>query len=199
MKPLNHQQTGFTLVELAIVLVVIGLILGMAFKGKDLIDSAKVKSLAAQYNKILAATNIFYEKYGFYPGDGCPANATSPSACTNTKNGYVDGGNGSAEVTAFWSLLAATNILQASDRKSIFGQNWDLYGAATTGQLAYGTWLDLPGGAQADPRIVCMWDRMSDDGDPDTGRIITLGAKYTPTTDCWSQTGQYNVHAKILP
>ncbi|MDQ5888705.1 MAG: hypothetical protein QG667_1999, partial [Pseudomonadota bacterium] len=71
MKP---RQTGFTLVELAIVLVVIGLILGMAFKGKDLIDSAKVKNLAAQYNKIVAASNTFYEKYGSYPGDGCSAN-----------------------------------------------------------------------------------------------------------------------------
>lgn len=36
---MQRSQTGFTLVELAIVLVVIGLILGMAFKGKDLIDS----------------------------------------------------------------------------------------------------------------------------------------------------------------
>lgn len=45
------KQSGFTLVELAIVLVIIGLILGMAFKGKDLIDGAKVKNLAAQYNK----------------------------------------------------------------------------------------------------------------------------------------------------
>ena len=64
------RNQGFTLVELAIVLVVIGLILGMAFKGKDLIDGAKVKNLAAQYNKVVAGANTFYEKYGFYPGDG---------------------------------------------------------------------------------------------------------------------------------
>jgi prepilin-type N-terminal cleavage/methylation domain-containing protein len=69
----HAKQTGFTLVELAIVLVIIGLILGMAFKGKDLIDGAKVKSLAAQYNKIQAAFNIYFEKYGAYPGDGCTA------------------------------------------------------------------------------------------------------------------------------
>lgn len=49
----TRQQSGFTLVELAIVLVVIGLILGMAFKGKDLIDSAKVKNMRRSTTRLL--------------------------------------------------------------------------------------------------------------------------------------------------
>ena len=192
-----QKQKGFTLVELAIVLVVIGLILGMAFKGKDLIDSAKVKSLAAQYEKIVAATNIFYEKYGFYPGDGCPATATTVADCTLPKNGRIDDGNNAGEVRAFWTLLANTNILPASERKSVFGQDWDLVGNAG-GLLANATWLDLPGDTQADPRLVCMWDRVSDDGVAGTGRIITLGnAPYDKDTDCWSLSGQLNVHSRI--
>lgn len=90
---------------------------------------------------------------------------------------------------------------QASDRKSIFGQDWDLYGAsATTGQLeAYGTWLDLPG-IQADPAsYVCGIACRVSDGIAGTGRIITLDAHYDTNTDCWAEKGQYNVHAKILP
>lgn len=51
-------QSGFTLIELSIVLVVIGLIIGMGFKGKDLIDSAKTKSLQTQIMKIQTAFNI---------------------------------------------------------------------------------------------------------------------------------------------
>lgn len=60
-----HAQRGFTLVELAIALVIIGLVLGMTFKGRELIDGAKVKSVQAQYGKISAAMNIFFEKYGW--------------------------------------------------------------------------------------------------------------------------------------
>ena len=52
------QQSGFTLVELAIlILVVIGLILGIAFKGKDPIDSAKVKTWQRKHNKLLPGAN----------------------------------------------------------------------------------------------------------------------------------------------
>ena len=77
---MRHAQHGFTLVELAIALVIIGLVLGMTFKGRELIDGAKVKSVQAQYGKISAAMNIFFEKYGFYPGDGCASSGVSARA-----------------------------------------------------------------------------------------------------------------------
>lgn len=70
---MSNTQRGFTLVELAIALVIIGLVLGMTFKGRELIDGAKVKSVQAQYGKISAAMNIFFEKYGFIPVMAAPA------------------------------------------------------------------------------------------------------------------------------
>ena len=49
------RSAGFTLIETAVVLVVIGLILGMIFKSRELIDQGRVKNLAAQHAKIIGA------------------------------------------------------------------------------------------------------------------------------------------------
>ncbi len=194
----NYDNKGFTLVEMAIVLVIIGLILGMVFKGKELIDGAKVKNLAAQYNKILAATNTFYERYGFYPGDGCPsATPATVATCNGTKNGLLTTAN---EQGAFWYLMIdVTGIMPAADRKSVFGQDWDVWYGAIGGLTA--NWLDLPGGAQADPRLSCALDRLIDDAASATGFIRTDGTAptWTNTTDCWTLSGQVNIVIKILP
>lgn len=192
-----RNSKGFTLVELAIVLVVIGLILGMAFKGRDLIDGAKVKSLAAQYNKIVAAANTFYEKYGFYPGDGCPNATPTVAQCLNSglaRDGRLTANN---EGPAFWSLLISTNILTAADQRSVFGQNWTIWSGAPNGQAA--DYLDFPGGPQADPRYVCALDRMIDDGVWNTG-VVMSDRNYNATTDCWNGlNGQADLWIRILP
>src|SRR6056297_3618581 len=79
---------GFTLIEMAIVLVVIGLIPGMVYKGKQLVDQSRAKRLVANRNKIIAAVNTFYDRYGFIPGDGCTVNEPSlPGDCTGKKDG----------------------------------------------------------------------------------------------------------------
>ncbi|MDQ7031414.1 MAG: prepilin-type N-terminal cleavage/methylation domain-containing protein [Desulfonauticus sp.] len=189
-------QRGFTLIELAIVLVIIGLIIGMAMKGKALIDGAKVKNLAAQYNKIVAAINTFYERYGFYPGDGCTSGSpTSVSDCTGTKNGVLDNDN---ERAAFWTLLIdRTHILTRADRRSVFGQDWNIwYGAPHGGNNV--DWLDLPGGAQADSRLVCALDKLIDDGEYNTG-VVQAYDNYDDTTDCWNLSGQTDMWIKVLP
>ena len=49
---MNKQQSGFTLVEIAIVLVIIGLLLGGVLKGQELINSAKVKNFATDFRNI---------------------------------------------------------------------------------------------------------------------------------------------------
>lgn len=60
---------GFTLVELAIVLVIIGIILGAVLKGQELVNNAKTKRLYAQYREIYAAVYTYYDRYQFFPGD----------------------------------------------------------------------------------------------------------------------------------
>lgn len=61
-------KKGFTLVELAIVLVVIGLLMGMAFKGKSLVDAARIKADVNKVEKLGTAINVYYSKYDTLPG-----------------------------------------------------------------------------------------------------------------------------------
>ncbi len=62
-------QKGFTLVEMAIVLVIIGLIIGGILKGQEIVANGRVKAQVAQIDAIKAALQTFVDKYGYYPGD----------------------------------------------------------------------------------------------------------------------------------
>ncbi len=63
------KQSGFTLVEIAIVLVIIGLLLGGVLKGQEMITSSKIKSLAGGADGIAAAFNSYQDRYRVMPGD----------------------------------------------------------------------------------------------------------------------------------
>ena len=64
----TQNQKGFTLVEIAIVLVIIGLLLGGVLKGQELIKSAKIKTTANQVKQFQSAIYTFQDKYRALPG-----------------------------------------------------------------------------------------------------------------------------------
>jgi prepilin-type N-terminal cleavage/methylation domain-containing protein len=70
---MKSQQAGFTLVEIAIVLVIIGLLLGGILKGQELINSAKVKNLANDFRTIPTYIYGYQDKFRALPGDDCLA------------------------------------------------------------------------------------------------------------------------------
>lgn len=195
------QQRGFTLVELAIVLVIIGLILGMAFKGKDLIDGAKVKSLASQYNKMQAGFNTYYDKYGAYPGDGCAAvvavgGAAPVTTCAAgaTRNGILAG---VAETESSTALLQNTNILTTAELQNMFGSRWGITNNAQGAPFVAGVNYMVPTttavgtaavSTAVDARFVCALDHLIDDGIAATGNLRSNGA-YVRATDCWGTAG----------
>src|SRR6186997_1527886 len=86
-----NRQNGFTLIEIAIVLVIIGLLLGGVLKGQELITSARVRNLISQQDGIKAAYFGFQDRYRALPGDYSGANAFA-----NIPNmvGATFGGNG---------------------------------------------------------------------------------------------------------
>ena len=83
-------KKGFTLVELAIVLVIIGIILGAVLKGQELINNAKMKRAYNQYREVLAAIYTYYDRYGKYPGDDNTA-STRWSVNDGNNNGIIEG------------------------------------------------------------------------------------------------------------
>ena len=118
MMTVQKKQTGFTLVEIAIVLVIIGLLLGGILKGQELVTSARVRNLADQNSGVQAAYYGFIDRYRNLPGDMTPANATAAIG-NNLVNLVGVGGNGDGqlnegsfqEATALWAHLAGANFL----------------------------------------------------------------------------------------
>jgi prepilin-type N-terminal cleavage/methylation domain-containing protein len=88
-----HKHNGFTLIEIAIVLVIIGLLLGGVLKGQELIQGARVRNLISQQDGIKAAYFGFLDRYRALPGDysGAQANANIPNMGGDTMGGNGDG------------------------------------------------------------------------------------------------------------
>ena len=124
------RRGGFTLIELSIVLVIIGLLAGGVLVGRDLIAAAALRSQITQIEKYNAAANTFRAKYGFLPGD-LPANqAAALGFATRTGaygdgdgNGYVNGKYGASvaqlptlggETVFFWTDLSAAKMIEGS-------------------------------------------------------------------------------------
>ena len=115
------RQAGFTLVEIAIVLVIIGLLLGGILKGQELINSARVRNLADTTTGIQAAYYGFVDRYRRVPGDWSAAKAElaigqSVDAGGND-NGRIDhtaAGAEWTEVNALWQQLALAGFIQGS-------------------------------------------------------------------------------------
>ena len=95
-------QSGFTLVEIAIVLVIIGLLLGGVLKGQELIENGRVKNAANDMNGIVAAYNSYLDRYRGLPGDDPGAVVARGTSWTG-----VVAGNGDGVITARASLAGA--------------------------------------------------------------------------------------------
>jgi len=106
------RRKGFTLVELAIVLVIIGLILGAILKGQAMVRNAKMKRLKADIDSIVAAVYSYQDRYGALPGDD-PADRTgTPFNAAQCAGGNGDGILGTAdERICFWQELIGAGLM----------------------------------------------------------------------------------------
>jgi len=110
---------GFTLIELSVVLVIIGLIVGGVLVGQDLIKAATVRSQITQLQQVETAIYTFRNKYGALPGD--MPNATQMFGTTDA-NGYtVANGNGDGLILASISAYVAGSCMSAAATQFRFG------------------------------------------------------------------------------
>jgi prepilin-type N-terminal cleavage/methylation domain-containing protein len=120
-------RRGFTLIELSIVLVIIGLIIGGVLVGQDLIKAAELRGTISQFQKFDAAATAFRLKYGHLPGDIPPAVAgsfglfqltdTCSGTCTAYRlgNGKIDTSTGTASLDEYltvWRHLSEANLIE---------------------------------------------------------------------------------------
>ena len=117
---MRKQQSGFTLVEIAIVLVIIGLLLGGVLKGQELVNNAKVKNLANDFRGISTFVYAYQDRFRALPGDDRAAtthlNGGTNAAAANLGNARING---------------AWNSTTASDESYLFWQHVRLAGLAT--------------------------------------------------------------------
>ena len=114
-----NRSKGFTLVELAIVLVIIGIILGAVLKGQDLINNSKGKRVTSDMRGIEALLWTYYDRKGHWPGDCAltgvlgysPTNASVPDAVADLLSNDPDATVDACDYTAGAPLLAAQDAI----------------------------------------------------------------------------------------
>jgi len=195
---------GFTLIELAIVLVVIGLLLGGILKGQELIESARARNLISQMDSIKAAFFTFQDKYralpGDYPGDLARANLSGivNDLVGGNSDGVVRDTPQARESLLVWVHLSHANLISGNYRASGSqpdpAAEWPRNPYGATLQLHYDALfaasggmsrLNLKTGNQIPARILAEIDRKIDDGRANSGqfRFSTYDGGGGPPTD----------------
>lgn len=124
MKSMNAKkaQSGFTLIEIAIVLVIVGLLLGGVLQGQQLIENSRVRAAVNDFNGVPAGAFSYMDRYRRFPGDDLFTPADRGGAWTTTgivignASGTLDGAiattfNPTGEVLAFWQHLRAAGFI----------------------------------------------------------------------------------------
>ena len=189
---------GFTLVEIAIVLVIIGLLLGGILKGQEMITQAKIKNVIADFSGVSAAYHGYQDRYRAIPGDDPQAGnrwqTGVPVAFAGDGNGIVAGTYNNAcptplvaaspESCDFWDHLRRAGFVSGTGGQQPFNALTGLIGVQTGDGAGAATLLNQAGGngfvgllmcsANLPDKIAIAVDTQMDDGASNLGTVRGL-------------------------
>lgn len=203
----KNGQSGFTLIEIAIVLVIIGLLLGGVMKGQELIDSAKVKSLANDFRNVPVFLYGYQDRFRATPGDDAAAathldgGVRASTSGQTPGNGVIEGNWNSAVPTdesyLFWQHIRlaglapgatdpnAANYLPTNAAGGTLGvqsgstANAPIYADAGKARPVRGAYVVCSGGIPG--KYAKQLDLQLDDGDTAGGAMMAApAAGYAP-------------------
>jgi prepilin-type N-terminal cleavage/methylation domain-containing protein len=196
----KRANQGFTLVEIAIVLVIIGLLLGGILKGQEMITQAKIKNVIADFSGVSAAYHGYQDRYRAIPGDDPNAAtrwAVAPAAISGNGNGVVAGtynnqcpqtvAAGTPESCLYWDDLRRAGFVSGTGGQQPFNALTGLIGVQTGDGVAAGvgpTLLNAANGngfvgllmcsANLPDKIAIAVDTQMDDGASNLGTVRAL-------------------------
>ena len=186
------KQKGFTLVEIAIVLVIVGLLIGGVLKGQEMITNAKLKRIESDNAGLAAAMFSYQDRYLQLPGDDDDAknrfsiytdtvNDPADAAINGNGDGSIDGtwvAADDTETANFWKHLRAAGLIPGGGDDNT--QPTNAYGGnigLRDGALLMSGHVTVFGSIEGP--IATIIEARLDDGSPATGRIqsdVTVGA-----------------------
>lgn len=158
------KEAGFTLVEIAIVLVVIGLLLGAILAGQEVVLNGQIRNTINEYNNVASAVFVYQDRYRQIPGDDTTAaarwtatNAVSPAG-GNAGNRRIDGiwnaDSSTDEPGIFWHHLRNDELV-AGPRDGGVPQTFELPRNAFDGLIGVQEGAFTGGNALID-RVICQ-------------------------------------------
>lgn len=182
---MKTKQTGFTLVEIAIVLVIIGLLLGGILKGQEMITQAKIKNVVNDFNGITAAVNSYQDRYRALPGDDLTAEGRWSGSVKGDGNGVIAGLYNAAtagtytsamESNLFWWHLRLAGFVGGATAGEPAGQQPSnaangMMGVQSTGM---GFTSNIVCSSNLPDKIAIAVDTQMDDGSSITGQVRGL-------------------------
>jgi prepilin-type N-terminal cleavage/methylation domain-containing protein len=128
---MHHSHRAFSLVELSIVLVILGLLTGGILGGQSLIHAAELRAVSTEYNRYVTAAQTFRDKYFYLPGDmpnatsfwgiagGTGSDATciavqstTAATCNGNGDGRLDISTTFNDAYRFWQHLANAGLIE---------------------------------------------------------------------------------------
>ncbi len=205
----NNMRKGVTLIELAVVLVIVGLLIGIAFKGFDLLKGSSVTAEANKIQKITSAVATFKSIYKRLPGDGCGTEAAPTSFCTGSADGVIDGSGTAEEDAAFWEELYLAGLITDADRRSeLANADYGVDEDSVITDAHKGIYITA---GVVPQNLMCELDQTYGDGVPaaskkDSGFMSSAStaatgnvvADYTASVDCATKTGTIAVEFLVF-